>query len=281
MKKKLIFLLSILFIFFINISFASEKLNLSINKDVIDTTVDKYNEEILFPWYIHNRFDLFKVDFSPTLLVKKHESKIIINSWSIINIDKTPQILNYLIEKLWEIKIKKILDSGFLHIIWDTNKTWSNYYQYSWDYYLSKNKESLKWEYLDITHRYKIYCDNNLSTKIILEPFDKNIFLGYRKEAEWPYPFFSIFDNSLLPQDLKIIVNNIVYYPKVKYEIQPYKIYKPYPLDYEKWSETMLSYVLIPKYEFDIIPQKWESILEINYKKYLWDKNQIIIQQSY
>ena len=62
------------------------------------------------------------------------------------------------------------------------------------------------------------------------------------------------------------------YNPNVIYTMQKYKIYTSNTIETEKLTESKITSVLIPNYEFEIEIPKWESILELSYLKPYFDK---------
>jgi hypothetical protein len=192
--------------------------------------------------------------------------------------------LDFLIEKIWKSKIKKFIDNGSLHIIWDRNKIGNDFKKDSSNYYLSNNVNAFTWNHLEIEKLYSIYSEEEKIIKLTLNPFDKNNFSWYRPD-EGPYPLLSIFDNSLFPEDIGLhVINNssesYPYIPKIKYTIQPYIISTPY----DEKVKTKKSYVIIPSYEVDIKVPKWKSKIVIVYEKYITTEPsgiRLIINESY
>lgn len=285
--KKILLITIILIINTIN-NVNSGNIIIDNNNSIIDTTNNMTKIPVLFPGNNHSKFDLFKINIPDDIEIIKHTSKTTIFlkefekeyishlEWKLskINYSQRPKILDFFIEKLWRNKVRSIIDKWILHVIWDYNKTESNYHKYSSDYYLWEKQNTLEWNILEIQEKYLVNSEVDKNIKIMVNPFEKNIFLGYRLYAEPPYPLLSIFDNSLLPQEFKIVINKKTYYPKIKYTLQWYKI------NTDKWTQK--SYVFIPYYEFNIDMKKWDSIIELVYFKYNWDNKWIItIQEIY
>lgn len=278
--KKIIYIF-IVILLISNISFADEKTEISVSTNVIDNVNNPNINKLLFPWLYIGKYDLFNTNLPDSIKIKQSGSRVWIptgerqeQDYSYPIISRKPLLLDFLIEKIGKIKIKKYIDNGILHIIWDYNKTGSMYHSKSSDYYLNSFNDLFKGEYLSIEKKYKVYSDKNQNIELIINPFDKDIFYGYCFYVEPPYPTFSIFDNSLLPQNFVIYSNEKLFYPKIKYNLQPYLINTPYNDE----IETKKSYVFLPSYEFNLEVAEWESTIELKYKKlikedshgYLW-----------
>jgi hypothetical protein len=291
--KKVLFIFVLLL--FTNSSFANENLVIKSDNPIIDTTSTWYVYELLDKSVIWWKFSLYKLNYPDNVLVENHQYSILIK-WpnsrdeTKLLLDKKPAILNYLVNKIWEFKIKKYLDNGILNIIWYNNKTQSSSYKDTSKYYFNWDNKTIEAKYFDVYDKYIINNkENTKKTKIVLNPFNKEYFMWNINlfEAVWPYPTFSIYDNSLLPQNIFITVHKVdkeaykinkstprsIYYPKVIYTLQKYKIFTSNTIETEKQTETKITSVFIPSYEFEIEIPEWESILELTYLKPYFDKD--------
>ena len=290
--KKIMFILLFILLFPL-FAFANEKIDISMNKSTIDTTSTWYIDELLDKSVIWWKFSLYKLVFPDNISIENHQFSVWIK-WpnsrdeTKLFLDKKTEILSFLVDKIWELKIKKYLDKGILNIIWYNNKTQSYSYKDTSKYYFNWDNKSLESKYFDIYDKYIINSSKNEKVKLVINPFNKNYFMWNINlfEASWPYPIFSIYDNSLLPQNMVISVHETdeeayktnksiprsIFYPKVKYTLQKYKIYTSNTIESEKQTDTKITYVFIPSYEFEIDIPKWESIVELSYFKPYFDK---------
>lgn len=266
----------------LNTSFAEwDNINLSLNKNIIDNSNEEFNTHL--EW----KFDLFSIKFPNFININWHESRTWIYQKDKSNherffLEKNPKLLDFFIDKIWIDKIKKYLDTWILHIIWDYNKTWDHNYKITSKYYLSSNTDKVEWNYLDVWNKYNIENTSSWGLiKLEFSPVDINVFNWYRIWARWPYPTISFFDNTILPQDIYIYTNLKKYYPTIKYVIQWYKINTPFYYPNKMINSTKVSYVIIPYYEFNIDLPKWNSEIDINYKKFILNYDEISIYESY
>lgn len=275
-------------------TFANDNIDIKTNNSIIDITstwyIDKYMDLSVWRW----GYTLYKLNLPNDLLVKDHQFSIRMtkeNSWhETFYLDKKTEVFNYLVEKIWVNTIKKYIDKWIFNIIWFYNQTWSYSYKDTSKYYFSWTWEKVETEYFDIEDQYVINNNwNDKNIKIVINPFNRQFFTWYinQFEAVWPYPTFSIYDNSLLPQNMFISVHETneeayktnksmprsKFYPKIKYTLQKYKIYTSNTIETEKQTETKITSVFIPSYEFEIKIPEWESILELNYLKPYFDKD--------
>ncbi len=255
-------------------SFANEKIDISINKSVIDTTASWYFDNYMFwkTYDIFSMYSLYKINFPDFVKINEYESDIYVNWWgyvdTILKLNKRPLILDYLIKKSGIDKIKKLMDNWVLLVIWRYNTVKTLDANKSSDFYLNKDKEWVELKFLHINNKYSVYNSGDEKIKLVINPFNEAVYKGYDYlNGGNPEPILSIFDNSLLPQNLKLKVNSKVYYPKIKYSLQKYNK-AVYSSITQKQIGSHIVYVFIPSYELDIELPKWQSIIDLSYLKY-------------
>jgi hypothetical protein len=96
-------LILLMFTFFSNFAFAEEKIDISLNKTVIDDVTNTNYDSLFDSSFYKGMYTLFKIDIPDTVKIEKATSRIIVPLEPILDdfkLDRKPKILDFLIEKI-------------------------------------------------------------------------------------------------------------------------------------------------------------------------------------